>query len=112
MSGGVDSTLVAALLQERGCTVIGVTMALWKGDLPPLSDGQKLKSSCYGPDETDDIASCKAFCAERGIVHQVIDVKDAYQKQVLDYFKAEYRAGRTPNPCVRCKSHPPTQCCS
>ena len=102
MSGGVDSTLVAALLQERGCTVIGVTMALWKGDLPPLPDGQKLKSSCYGPDETDDIASCKAFCAERGIAHQVIDVKDAYQKQVLDYFKAEYRAGRTPNPCVRC----------
>ena len=104
MSGGVDSTLVAALLQERGCRVIGVTMALWKGDLPPLPDGRKLKGSCYGPDEAEDIEACRAFCAERGIDYHVIDVKDDYQRLVLDYFKAEYRAGRTPNPCVRCNS--------
>lgn len=104
MSGGVDSTLVATLLQERGCTVIGVTMALWKGDLPPLPDGKLLKGSCYGPDETEDIAACAAFCAEHGIEYQVIDVKDEYRRQVLDYFTAEYRAGRTPNPCVRCNS--------
>jgi tRNA-uridine 2-sulfurtransferase len=102
MSGGVDSTLVATLLQEQGCRVIGVTMALWKGDLPPLPNGQKLHSSCYGPDETEDIAECTKFCAEHGIEYHVIDVRDAYQKQVLDYFKSEYRAGRTPNPCIRC----------
>lgn len=104
MSGGVDSTLVTKLLQERGCHVIGVTMSLWKGDLPPLPNGQKLHSSCYGPDETEDIAQCEQFCAENGIEYHVIDVKDEYQKQVLDYFKAEYRAGRTPNPCIRCNS--------
>ncbi|MCR5289641.1 MAG: tRNA 2-thiouridine(34) synthase MnmA [Treponema sp.] len=104
MSGGVDSTLVALLLQEKGCRVIGVTMSLWKGDLPPLPDGKKLHSSCYGPDETEDIEECTQFCKEHGIEYHVIDVKEQYQKQVLDYFKAEYRAGRTPNPCIRCNS--------
>lgn len=104
MSGGVDSTLAVALLVERGCKVIGVTMSQWKGDLPPLPNGQKLHSSCYGPDEEEDIAECKKFCEEHNIEYHVIDVKEEYQKQVLDYFKAEYRAGRTPNPCIRCNN--------
>lgn len=104
LSGGVDSTLVAALLKEKGCRVIGVTMSQWKGDLPPLPDGRKLHGSCYGPDEAQDIEDCKKFCAEHDIEYHVIDVKEEYQKQVLDYFKAEYRAGRTPNPCIRCNN--------
>lgn len=104
LSGGVDSTVTALRLQEAGCNVIGVTMALWKGDLPELPNGKKLKSSCYGPDETEDIAACEKFCAMQKIPYHVIDVKEQYQKLVLDYFKAEYRAGRTPNPCIRCNS--------
>lgn len=104
MSGGVDSTLTALMLRQKGCRVIGVTMSLWKGDLPELPGGQKLHSSCYGPDETEDIAECSEFCEEQHIEYHVIDVKEEYQRQVLDYFKAEYRAGRTPNPCVRCNS--------
>ena len=102
LSGGVDSTLSALLLKERGCNVIGVTMALWKGDLPELAAGKELHSSCYGPDEVEDIEECRKFCQENDIEYHVIDVKDAYQKEVLDYFKSEYRSGRTPNPCIRC----------
>lgn len=102
MSGGVDSTLSTLLLKERGCRVIGVTMSLWKGDLPQLPEGKTLHSSCYGPDEVEDIEECTSFCKEHGIEYHVIDVKDAYQREVLDYFKTEYRSGRTPNPCIRC----------
>lgn len=102
MSGGVDSTLAALLLKERGCRVVGVTMSSWigGGSLPPSPEG--VRSSCYGPDEDIDIAQCQEFCREQGLEHHVIDVRDAYHREVLDYFKEEYRRGRTPNPCVNC----------
>ena len=104
MSGGVDSTLTALLLQRRGCRVIGVTMSLWDGVLPELKEGQTLRAACYGPSELTNIEECRAFCAEHGMEYHVIDVKTQYRTEVLDYFKREYRAGRTPNPCVRCNA--------
>ena len=102
MSGGVDSTLVSLLLKEQGCKVIGVTMSSWNNDLPiePSPDG--LRHSCYGPDEKIDIETCQKFCKENDIEYHVISVKEEYRKNVLEYFKSEYRNGRTPNPCIMC----------
>lgn len=102
MSGGVDSTIVALMLKEKGCKVIGATMSLWDGLLPELKEGQKIKPSCYGPNEITNIEECKKFCKENDIEYYVIDVKEIYKKEVLEYFKTEYRNGRTPNPCIKC----------
>lgn len=104
MSGGVDSTLTAYMLKDRGCKVIGVTMSLWDDSFPVLKgdDAKAVKDACFGPGEADDIEECRRFCAKYDIEYHVIDVKEQYKREVIEYFKSEYRAGRTPNPCIRC----------
>lgn len=104
MSGGVDSTLVALLLKQKGCKVIGVTMSLWSGRLsvPQEKERKAHKDACYGPDEYADIEECKAFCAEHEIEYHVVNLQKVYEEKVLEYFKSEYRSGRTPNPCIMC----------
>jgi tRNA-uridine 2-sulfurtransferase len=97
MSGGIDSSVTAYLLKKQGFNVIGVTMAVWEGDYAHTG-----KSSCYGPDEQEEIEQSKKIADIIGIPFQVFDCKKNYKEIVLKYFKDEYLSGRTPNPCVVC----------
>lgn len=94
MSGGVDSSAAAALLREQGYEVIGVTLKLWPQDC--LS---RAEDKCCGPQAVTD---ARAVAGKLGIPFYLIDEAADFQKEVIQYFAEEYRAGRTPNPCVMC----------
>ncbi len=100
LSGGVDSSVAALLLKRAGHDVTGVTMKLWQ-------DGRYAGGSndaCFGPGEADDIAAAAAFADKIGIPYRVYDCAEAYEKEILAYFRATYLDGRTPNPCVFCNA--------
>lgn len=99
MSGGVDSTVAAILLKERGYEVIGITMKIWAGE-DSLQTPQK--SGCYGPGEVYDINDAKQACEQLGIPHHVVDLRQEFAGVVLQNFSDEYIHGRTPNPCILC----------
>lgn len=102
MSGGIDSSVAALLLQEAGHEVVGVTMSIWR-DGNPFS-GELKKNACFGPNEEEDIAEARRVSALLGIEYHVLDCASEYERIVLEDFKNEYLAGRTPNPCVWCNS--------
>ncbi len=95
MSGGVDSSTAAALLHESGAEVVGVTLKLYNASGTSASIGGR----CCSPRDIDD---ARATAADLGFPHYVIDDTEAFRQGVIDDFVAEYRRGRTPNPCVRC----------
>ncbi len=94
MSGGVDSSVVAALAARTGAEVIGVTLQLY-------DHGEAIKRSgscCAG----QDIYDAKTVCDRLGIAHYVLDYESRFRAQVIDRFADEYAAGRTPVPCSLC----------
>jgi tRNA-specific 2-thiouridylase len=95
MSGGVDSSVAAALLKQQGHEVCGVTMKLL--DKKPLYAAQS--RSCCGYDAARD---AKLVADEIGIRHHVVNAVDVFRETVIADFMSEYASGRTPNPCVRC----------
>ncbi len=102
MSGGVDSSVAAALLLEQGYEVIGVTMQLW--------DYSKNETSC-DPNANfdtccslDDVADARMVAHRLGIPFYVLDYQDDFKHNVVDYFTKEYLRGQTPNPCVACNT--------
>ena len=99
MSGGVDSTIAAAILKERGYEVIGVAMEIWDGQTIPKKG---IRHACYGPEEKEDIEDARKVAQILKIPFFTFDLRKEYKAEVLNYFCQEYLAGRTPNPCIRC----------
>jgi tRNA-specific 2-thiouridylase len=97
MSGGVDSSLSAALLHEQGHEVVGVTMKLWP--CAEQDGGFTRTDACCSPSETID---ARTVALSTGIKHYVVDMEEAFRREVVDGFVAAYSHGETPNPCVRC----------
>ena len=91
LSGGVDSSVAAALLQEQGHEVVGVTMKLWRDGRYRGGD----KDACFGPGEAADIERAAALCRKLDIAYHVFDCSEEYEKVVLEYFRTEYLAGKT-----------------
>ena len=93
MSGGVDSSVAAALLHEAGHEVVAVTLRLWGGE----SD-----TGCCSVSDVDD---ARRVADKLGIDHHVFNLGDDFDRHVVDPYVADHAAGRTPNPCVECNRH-------
>ena len=100
LSGGVDSSVAALLLKQQGFDVVGATMKIWRDGKYAGGD----RDACFGAGEADDVAAAEAFCRRIGIPYQAFDCSAEYEAEIVAHFRAEYLAGRTPNPCVRCNA--------
>ncbi len=98
MSGGVDSSVMAATLVEAGHRVVGMTMRLYNARGTLASSGGR----CCGP---RDIEDARRVCAHLGIPFYVVDFESDFERDVVDQFVDAYLAGETPNPCVKCNQH-------
>ena len=96
MSGGVDSSVAAALLAQEGYEVVGVTMRLFNA---PNEQIARLNKSCCS---LEDVEDARAVCRKIGAKHYFLNFEEEFQKHVVDYFVSEYERGRTPHPCLAC----------
>ncbi len=101
MSGGVDSSVVAALLQEQGYDCIGVYMNLWADPtLFDLEDRKKFpQNKCCS---IESLMFARSICQSLGIPFYSVNFEEVFKENVVDYFLEQHREGETPNPCVRC----------
>src|SRR6516164_9413682 len=102
MSGGVDSSVVAALLVREGHTVVGMTMQLWnQRRLPELANEGAAGRCC----SLDDVYDARRVAEQIGIPYYVVNFEQQFEDQVVKPFVAEYLAGRTPIPCTLCNNY-------
>lgn len=99
MSGGIDSTVTAMLLQEQGYEIIGITMKTWDY---AASGGDRKETGCCSLDSIND---ARQVAVEMGFHHFIVDIREEFGDYVIDNFVEEYLSGRTPNPCVLCNTH-------
>lgn len=99
MSGGVDSSVAAVMLQEQGYEVIGLTMKTWDY---ASSGGSSKETGCCSLDSIND---ARSLAVAYGFPHYILDIRNEFGDFVIDNFVDEYLAGRTPNPCVLCNTH-------
>jgi tRNA-uridine 2-sulfurtransferase len=97
MSGGVDSSVAAALLKQAGFDVIGIFMKFWKD--PSAGSGQADENRCCSV-ESEKLA--RLVAKKLGIPFYVLNVEKEFKRKVVDYFLKDYKKGNTPNPCVVC----------
>jgi len=100
MSGGVDSSVAAAILKKEGYQVIGVTMHIWPSD-NQARDADNYDGCCGA----SAVADARRVAHMLGIPHYVMDFKEVFARKVIDNFRQEYVLGRTPNPCIRCNHY-------
>lgn len=98
MSGGVDSSLTAALLLQQGYEVVGITMRLWE-------DTTAVHENHLGCCALDAVNDAKKVCDILGIAHYVLNFREPFREKVVQYFIDEYIAGNTPNPCIACNRY-------
>jgi len=99
MSGGVDSSVAAALLKEEGFEVVGLTMRLWDPQEEVFPQGER---TCCSLDAAED---ARRVSYRLGIPHYVLNFREIFRELVVRPFCDEYRRGRTPNPCILCNRH-------
>ena len=101
MSGGVDSSVAAALLKREGYDVLGVIMEIYDESITPASC-EKTRHACFGPGEKQDIEDARKVAEKLGIPLYTLDLKEKYKNNIINFFVSEYLNGNTPNPCVKC----------
>ncbi len=102
MSGGVDSSVAAALLVEQGYDVVGIMMRLWAEEAPAEGAACATDNRCCTPDQMRD---ARRIADQLGIPFYVLDTREVFRQQIVQMFIDQYAAGETPNPCLACNRH-------